>query len=253
LYDASTCVQCGACVEACTHLASQWKGRKIVIDRKVCQNCGSCIDTCYYGARKIAGGTMSVEELLAEIEKDTIFYRNSNGGVTLSGGEVLMQADFAARLLSECKKVGFHTAIETCGAAPFSEFEKLLPYLDLTLYDLKHINDETHRALTGAGNKDILSNLKTLVKKNVAVIPRIPLIPGLNDAEEDLESFCSILTELGFRKVDILSYHRLGMSKYSELGYNYGLKALAPFSAEKLDEVVKFFESRGLEVNLHRI
>lgn len=196
---------------------------------------------------------MSIDELVTEIEKDTLFYRNSNGGVTLSGGEVLMQADFAARLLSECKKVGFHTAIETCGAAPFSEIEKLLPYLDLILFDLKHLNDETHRALTGAGNKDILANLKTLVERNVAVIPRIPLIPGLNDSKADLKNFCSILTELGFKKVDVLSYHRLGMSKYSELGYNYSLKALAPFSAEKLDEVVKFFESRGLEVNLHRI
>lgn len=196
---------------------------------------------------------MSIDELVAEIEKDTIFYRNSNGGVTLSGGEVLMQADFAARLLSECKKVGFHTAIETCGAAPFSEIEKLLPYLDLILYDLKHLSDETHRALTGVGNQEIVSNLKILVEKNVPVIPRIPLVPGLNDSKKDLKSFCSLLTELGFKKVDILSYHRLGMSKYGEMGFDYGLKALAPYSTEKLDEVVKFFESKGLEVNLHRV
>ena len=196
---------------------------------------------------------MTVDELVTEVEKDTIFYRNSNGGVTLSGGEVLLQADFAANLLSECKKYGFHTAIETCGAGHFSEIEKLLPYLDLILYDLKHLSDEKHRALTGAGNTEILSNLRTLVRKKVPVIPRIPLVPGLNDSKKDLGDFCSLLTELGLKDVDILSYHRLGMSKYSELDYSYGLKDLAPYSAEQLDAVVKFFKTRGLEVNLHKI
>lgn len=252
LYDESACVQCGACIEVCPHQAISREGKQIVTDRNICQGCGGCVDVCYYGARRIAGKYMSVDELVREIEKDTIFYRNSNGGITLSGGEVLMQADFAARLLKACKKDGFHTAIETCGLGKFSEIEKLLPYLDLVLYDLKHLDDEKHREQTGTSNAEILSNFKTLVGKNVPVVPRLPIIPGLNDSPKDLENVCALLNELGLKKFDILSYHRLGMSKYAELGYDYTLKKLTPFSSGQLDEIMEFFESRGFEVNLHR-
>ncbi len=253
LYDDSTCVQCGACIEACSRQAVRRAGQKIIIDRKICQGCGDCLDVCYYDARRIAGKQMSVDELIQEIEKDTIFYRNSNGGVTLSGGEVLTQADFAASLLKECKKVGFHTAIETCGLGPFSEIEKLLPYLDLVLYDLKHLDDEKHREQTGASNKEVLSNFKVLVRKNVPIIPRIPLIPGLNDSREELENICSLLKESGLNKFDVLSYHRMGMSKYGELGYDYTLKKLTPFSTEELDKIMDLFKARGFEVSLHRV
>jgi len=121
------------------------------------------------------------------------------------------------------------------------------------LYDLKHLDDEKHREQTGVSNKEVLSNFKALVRKNVPVIPRVPLIPGLNDSREELESLCSLFNELGLNKFDILSYHRMGMSKYAELDYDYALNRLTPFSTEALDEIMNFFKSRGFEVYLHRV
>ncbi len=253
LYDESTCVGCGSCIEACSHMAIKKQGKKIVTDRKRCQGCGDCIDACYCGARRIAGKYMSVEDLIREVEKDTIFYRNSNGGITLSGGEVLAQSDFAASLLKACKKDGFHTAIETCGLGSFSAIEKLLPHLDLVLYDLKHLDDEQHREQTGVSNKEILANFKTLVRQHVPIVPRIPLIPGLNDSPNQLEAVCAFFNELGLQTFDILSYHRLGMQKYDELGLDYSIKKINPFSTEALDEILEFFKSRGFEVGLLRV
>lgn len=253
MYDESSCVKCGNCISACSRQAIQRQGATIVTDRKSCQGCGDCEDECYYGARRIAGKYMSVTELVGVIEKDTIFYRNSGGGVTLSGGEVLMQADFAVRLLKKCKKNGFHTAIETCGQGSIKKMERLLPYLDLVLYDLKNLDDEGHRNQTGAGNKDILLNLRMLVSKKISIIPRIPLIPGLNDAVEELEAVCRFLKEVGLEKIDILAYHRLGLKKYDELGMDYPIKQIKPFSAAALDEIVAFFKSRQFEVGLHRL
>lgn len=203
------------------------------------------------GKEKTVGRDVSVSDIMPEILSDVAYYRRSGGGVTLSGGEVLCQADFARELLKECKNNGLHTAIESAASLPFSEIEKLLPYLDLYLMDIKHIDSKKHKDFTGKGNELILENAKKISESGVELIVRTPVIPSFNDTKEEILAISKFASSLkGVREHHLLPYHRLGSDKYQGLGRNYSLKEILPPSNEKMEYLKSIAESAGIKAQI---
>lgn len=199
------------------------------------------------GGLKTVGRDVTVEEILPELLSDIPYYRRSGGGITLSGGEVLAQADFAAELLCECKAHGLHTAIESAASLPFSEIEKLLPYLDLYLMDIKHMNSDKHKRFTGVENRLILENARRVAKSSVELIIRTPVVPGFNDTAEEISAISSFAAALdGVREHHLLPYHRLGADKYGGLGREYSLGQTEPPSKERMEYLLSVAQSSGL-------
>ena len=199
------------------------------------------------GKEKIVGRDVTVSDIMPEILSDMPYYRRSGGGVTLSGGEVLAQADFAAELLKACKEAGLHTAIESSANAPFSDIEKLLPYLDLYLMDIKHMDSKKHKEYTGAPNERILENAKLIAKSRVELIIRTPVIPTFNDSDVDIRAIASFARELdGVREYHLLPYHRLGADKYRGLGRTYSMSEIEPPAKEKMQHLLSVAETSGL-------
>lgn len=203
------------------------------------------------GKEKIVGYDVTVADIMPEILSDKIYYRRSGGGVTLSGGEVLCQADFAAELLKTCKEEGLHTAIESSSSLEFSEIEKILPYLDLYLMDIKHMDSEKHKEYTGHGNELILENAKKIAKSGVELIIRTPVIPGFNDTPQDIKAISHFAKTLdGVKEHHLLPYHRLGTDKYTGLGRNYSLKEIEPPTKEKMEYLLSVAETSGLKCKI---
>ena len=203
------------------------------------------------GKEKTVGYDVTVDDIMPEILSDMPYYMRSGGGVTLSGGEVLAQADFAAELLRECKTQGLHTAIESAASLPYSEIEKLLPYLDLFLMDIKHIDSDKHMEYTGVGNERILENAKRVAKSGVELIIRTPIIPGFNDTEKEVEAISRFAATLdGVREHHLLPYHRLGADKYEGLGRKYTLKDIEPPTREKMEHLLSVAERSGLKCQI---
>ena len=203
------------------------------------------------GREKTVGRDVTVEEIMPEILADLPYYRRSGGGVTISGGEVLCQADFAAELLRECKECGIHTAIETAASLPFEKFGKLLPYLDLCLMDIKHMDPEKHREYTGRDNALILENARRLSESGVGLIIRTPVIPTFNDTREDIKAISDFARSLkGVKEHHLLPYHRLGSDKYAGLGRNYSMKDILPPSDEKMRYLLSVAEESGLRCQI---
>ncbi len=199
------------------------------------------------GKEKIVGRDVTVSDIMPEILSDMPYYRRSGGGVTLSGGEVLAQVDFAAELLKACKEAGLHTAIESSANAPFSDIEKLLPYLDLYLMDIKHMDSKKHKEYTGAPNERILENAKLIAKSRVELIIRTPVIPTFNDSDADIRAIASFARELdGVREYHLLPYHRLGTDKYRGLGRTYSMSEIEPPAKEKMQHLLSVAETSGL-------
>lgn len=216
----------GACLSVCPaagmHLG---KDGKPIIDRQVCDACGVCAKACPEDALKVVGRDMSVDEVLTEVEKDRPFYRKSGGGVTIGGGEPLLQYRFTADLLEAAHGVYLHTALETCGFAPWEHFELVLKHVDLLHIDLKHMDPIRHRELTGQSNELILANLRRIpsVKSPQDVIVRFPVIPGCNDSVENIRDMTEFVMGLGFKQLELIPYHRMGISKYAQYGMVYPL------------------------------
>ena len=200
---------------------------------------------------KIVGRDVTVDDIMPEILADLPYYKRSEGGVTLSGGEVLCQADFAAELLKECKSYGLHTAIETAASAPFSEIEKLLPYLDLVLMDIKHMNSEKHKEYTAAPNERILENARKIAESGVELIIRTPVIPSFNDTPEEIKAIAHFAKTLkGVKEHHLLPYHRLGTDKYKGLGRRYSLPEIEPPTKEKMEYLLSVAETSGLKCKI---
>ena len=200
---------------------------------------------------KTVGKDVTVDDIMPEILADLPYYRRSDGGVTLSGGEVLCQADFARELLKECKSCGLHTAIESASSAPYSEIEKLLPYLDLYLMDIKHMDSTKHKEYTGVGNERILENAKKIAQSGVELIIRTPVIPSFNDTPEEIGAISHFAKELpGVKEHHLLPYHRLGMDKYKGLGRSYALKEIEPPTKEKMEYLLSVAETSGLKCKI---
>ncbi len=203
------------------------------------------------GKTKTVGRDVTVAEIMPEILSDLPYYRRSGGGLTLSGGEVLAQADFARDLLRAAKENGLHTAIETAASLPFGEIEKLLPYLDLIMMDIKHMDPERHREYTGADNSLILANARLLAESGVRLIIRTPVVPGVNDGDADIRAIASFARGLGgVSEYHLLPYHRLGSDKYDGLGRRYSLSEINPPSREKMEHLLSVAEESGLKCQI---
>ncbi len=199
------CTGCGKCREVCpNHLQS-------------CDFCGKCELYCPAEARKICGREYTADEVLAEVIKDKAFYHNSNGGVTFSGGECMLQIEFLTEILKLCKENGIHTAVDTAGNVPWDYFKRILPFTDLFLYDIKVFSKEKHEKYTGVSNELILNNLKFLFESGTKIWIRIPIIPTVNDSEEEMKKIKEFLSPYKPQKIELLPYHRMGENKYSAL------------------------------------
>lgn len=218
------CQHCGNCISACPSEAidaDPWSPSSSKIDRLLCDMCGQCVEKCPSDALNIIGKWYSVEEVLIEVLRDTPYYRRSGGGVTISGGEPLAQQCFTNELLQACYERNIHTAIETCGFADWSQFEEILPFTDIFLYDIKHMNNEIHIQQTGASNEKILDNVRNLSKAGASIILRVPLIPGFNLDESNLRAIVEFAVKLNVLEVHLMPFHQLGKDKYMRLGRSY--------------------------------
>jgi pyruvate formate lyase activating enzyme len=251
-YIESLCDGCGRCPEACEPKAISLANGGVKIDRERCDDCGHCVEVCAPGALKLFGREISVEETFEEVKKDALYYRNSKGGVTASGGEPLQQSRFVAELFRRCHVAGIHTTLDTCGYAARPALERVLEHTDLVLYDLKLIDAEAHSAVVKAPNDPILENAERVAGSGVPMIVRIPLIPGLTETDENLESIARFVAELGpgVRAVNVLPYHRFGTSKYQMLDRPYELGELKPPGEERLEAIVAVFGSLGLDCEI---
>lgn len=199
------------------------------------------------GKEKIMGRDVTVAEVMEQIEKDRIYYRRSGGGVTLSGGESLAQPDFAAAILRACKEKGINTALESTACAKYENIQKLLPYLDLYLMDIKHTNSEKHKQFTTQPNELILENARRLAVDAKELIIRVPVIPTFNDTKEEIGDIARFTKSLGtVKELHLLPYHRLGEDKYKGLGRTYELHGIELLGEEKIQQLKKVVEDTGL-------
>ncbi len=214
---AHRCIQCGRCVEACPSGLATEAGVAEVEGQR-CTRCGTCAEVCPAEARQLVGRSMTVAEVLAEVLKDRIFYDDSGGGVTFSGGEPLTQARFLRAALEACRGAGVHTAVDTCGYCPQGELLATAPLADLFLFDLKVMDEGRHRELTGVSNRPILANLEALAQVHDRIRIRIPVIPGLNDGRDTMAATARFVASLpGVQQVSLLPYHRTGEPKRERL------------------------------------
>jgi pyruvate formate lyase activating enzyme len=248
------CGRCFRCIEVCPNHAIIHKKISIITNMKKCNTCGKCEEVCFYEARKIIGKYMNVKEVLNEILKDKLFYENSGGGITLSGGEVTLQPEFALSILKESKRKDINTAIETCGYAKWSIFKTLIPYIDLILYDLKQIDEAKHRIYTGVSLDLIIDNLSRIDQIGIPLWIRIPFIPGYTDQEENIFKVANFLSRLqSIQRIDLLLYRTLGIPKYKSLGIKYPLEKIKPPGKEKMkkfEEIIKSFVGHYITIKV---
>jgi pyruvate formate lyase activating enzyme len=238
------CVACGTCAAVCPHGAPP-------PGSGLCTACGACVDACPAGARRLAGHEVTVEAVMEEVLRDRVFYEESGGGVTFSGGEPLAQPEFLTALLKACHAAGIRAAVDTCGFAPRERVLALVPLVDLFLFDVKLVDEARHRALTGLPAAPILENLRALTAVHGNVWIRIPVVPGHTDAEADVAATAALVARLpGVRRVSLLPYHRTGAAKARRLGREYPLDALAPPPGEHLEALAALFREHGLAVQI---
>lgn len=243
MFKKNHCIDCGACVSVCPagiHMISN-EGKHVVSRDINCLGCRKCEEICTQSALKIVGEVKTVSELLEIIQEDKSFYDMSGGGVTIGGGEVTMQPEFATNLLMVCKQEGIHTAIETCGYTKLESILKIAEFTDLFLYDIKHMDPERHYQLTGVRNERILGNLKELLHHRYNIKIRMPLLKGINNSREEIDAVISFLTPFkdykNFQGIDLLPYHKLGVNKYTQLGLDYPIDGDPSLSGEELNKI----------------
>lgn len=234
------CIGCGACQRVCPESAISSGKDGFRIDRKLCKKCFKCTEVCYAESKKVVGEEMDLESLFKEINKDKLFYQQFGGGVTFSGGEPLTQVEFLMEIAKMCKKNHISTALETCGFGFYEEFKEALPYIDYMFIDIKHIDSDLHRRMTGVGNERILDNIKMISGHGIPITIRTPVVPGYNDSDENIAGIASFIKEIpNIADYELLPYHDLGASKYASLGAVYGLEGIKPPTEEKMIRLVK--------------
>ena len=237
MYTADKCVMCGKCANVCPKNVHSFENGKHILARENCVGGGKCEEECLYEAVEVAGKEKSVDEVIEEVLKDKIFYETSNGGVTLSGGEPLLQYEFSLEVLKRAKQEGLHTAIETCGYTSEERIREIAQYVDLFLFDYKITNADLHKKYTGVSNEKIINNLRVLNSMGKQIILRCPIIPGINDTEEHFLGVCNIANELDcVLEINVEPYHPLGKSKAEKLGVDYELSSLKFTEEEQTKE-----------------
>ncbi|MGA9365325.1 MAG: glycyl-radical enzyme activating protein [Bacteroidota bacterium] len=264
IYVAERCIACGNCVVACPHNAHVIENGTRVFLRDRCKTSGECIATCYSSALTMSGTFMTVDEVVSEVLRDKVFYESSKGGVTLSGGEPAFDSGFAGTILERCKMEGLHTAIETCGYCSWLALEALLPVTDMIMMDIKLITPEEHQAATGNSNERILDNARKLALTGKPIIFRTPIVPTVNDSDEEfgkITSFVKGLVDLrlgngaaGARasgiSYELLTFHKLASDKYRSLGLEYKASHIDPLEKNRMQELVALAQAQGIDVRM---
>ena len=238
-------IKCRKCVAKCSLGAID--SETMEIDRAICDGCGKCCHTCYANAKKIVGQWVAIEDVMKIIEKDRLFYRNSGGGVTIGGGEPLIQISFVKNVLRRCLQTNIHTAIETCGYGEWEKIKEVFLLVDQVMYDIKHMDNQKHRELTGVGNELILKNAEALANMGKDITFRIPLISGYNDSERNIQMTGAFIRKISRNnqniKVEILPLHHLGADKYGWIGQSYRMVDLpVPENKEKYNVILEKYD-----------
>ncbi|MFO8113345.1 MAG: glycyl-radical enzyme activating protein [Desulfosalsimonadaceae bacterium] len=256
------CVQCGACMNVCPNeailppISPEESGLQAAAYRKIirerCDGCMKCVDACLYGALSVAGRRMNVDDILDDVEKDRPFYDNSGGGLALSGGEPTFYADFTRSLLRAAKQRGIHTCLDTNGFCTWPVLCSITKYVDIVLFDLKHIDRLPHRQLTGVDNAMILENLVRLSGTGKEIWVRIPVVPGFNDAVDCHLRMAAFLSGLpgNIRRVDLLPYHNWCQDKYDWLGIEWPMAAVEALNPSQLETTADIYRESGFEATV---
>ncbi|MHB0857030.1 MAG: glycyl-radical enzyme activating protein [Anaerolineae bacterium] len=244
----SRCIACGACFERCpqgAHLLEDGQRRFL---RARCEGCGRCAETCYAEALVMAGEVKTVDQVVDEVLRDQPFYQTSGGGVTLSGGEPLLQRDFSYAILERCRQEGLHTAIETAAAFPWEHVASILPVTDLVMLDIKVMDSERHRECTGVPNERILANAEHLGRQQQSLIVRTPVIPGVNDNAAEIGAIAAFVARLpNLLYYELLPFHPMAAGKYDSLEMDYRARDLLRPTTECLDALVEVAREAGIE------
>jgi len=250
------CTACGLCLERCPHgaIAFVENGdgtKRPEVDSAQCQLCGECVDACPTGAREILGRSVTVDEVVAAIERDVVYYDRSGGGATFSGGEPLAQAEFLRCVLARCRELEIHTTLDTTAHASWETIQPLVPLVDLFLVDLKHLDTSVHQKVTGVSNDLILLNLRKLAQTHSELAVRIPVIPGVNDDDASIISIRDFLTSTdGVARVDLLPHHAMARGKLDRLAGKYELLETEPPSPEAMNRVAELLGGHGFDVRI---
>ena len=238
------CLDCNKCVEICPTNAIDPITK--ISNYAACIACGACVDVCKNDARRMIGQKMSNQEIITELLKDIDFYSDSDGGITFSGGEPLIYPEFLLDILKKLKENEIHINIETCGQFDFEKVVKLLPFIDLIYFDIKHIDSQTHKEYTGLANDTILSNFEKLIQVFENIQVRIPLIPNVNDDTEHIKAVCDFLLKKGHKSVHLLPYHSMGNSKAIRIDYKPEIFKVKPHTKEELNRIKLQFSEFGI-------
>lgn len=252
MYAPAKCIRCGTCVEACTKKAITLTPEGIVTDTELCKLYGRCAEVCPTKAIEMSGYSMSIDHIMNEIEKERVFFDQSGGGVTFSGGEPMLHHEFLIQLLDECGRRKIHRAIDTAGLVNTEILLEVAKRTDLFLYDLKMMDSEKHRKWVGVPNEKILENLKMLAATGANITIRIPLIGGINDDAENMEATAKLIVELSGEKkeVNLLPYHKIAPTKYQKLGRPEEFQLLEEPTKEAQMQAIAIFQEYGIRANI---
>lgn len=247
----SKCIGCGLCVDSCEKSAIVAGDGFVEVIRSQCQSCGKCTTVCSSHARVLKGELLTIDEVKRVIDKDLPFYKNSGGGITFSGGEPMLHPDFIVDIAREYRNKGLNSAIETCGCVPWENFEKVKEWIDLFLFDLKFMDCGKHEKYCKQGNELILANLQKLCESNRVII-RMPIIPGVNDTNQDIALAGEFLSKMKnkIEAIHCLPYHNFGISKYDALSMDYQLLNVKMPNAAYMENIKQMLELHGLEIQI---
>ncbi|MFO7948699.1 MAG: glycyl-radical enzyme activating protein [Armatimonadota bacterium] len=248
VYYSHNCIGCGTCLDVCPNDALSMGEEGIEIDRSRCEVCGACVEACPANALEKIGREVTVEEVMAEVEKDRPFYETSGGGMTVSGGEPLQQIEFTRELLQAAQDAGIHTCLDTCGYAPWGCYEQVIDVTDLVLFDLKSCDPSGHRRGTGRSNSLILENLTAMTQNGLHVTVRTPVIPGFNDTTGAITAIAGFLKQLDtIPPLELLPFHQMGQAKFERLGMSYSLADAEPPTDELMHQLVQAAREYGVD------